>query len=228
LNPLVVALVTPPALTVRVYPSPVLLMLSVEKLATPAVAVTTVVPDSVPPPALFPKAIVMPPVNPDATLLDPSRAWTTTAGAIATPATVLPGWTEKMRCVAVLAKMLNALLVAAVRAPEVAPSVYPVPTRLMLRSLNVATPATAARVSVPDSVPLEGFVPIATTTLAVYVRFVLPNASCAATTTAGVIEAPAPVLTGCVVMTRWVAAAATMLKLALVAPVRAPEDVVSV
>src|SRR5881628_3421429 len=44
----------PSATAASVYPVPLLSMLSVEKLATPATAVTVVVPDSVPPPGLVP------------------------------------------------------------------------------------------------------------------------------------------------------------------------------
>ena len=46
---------------------------------------------------------------------------------------------------------LKALLIAEVRPVLVAVRVYPVPTRLMLRPLKVATPLTALLVLVPES-----------------------------------------------------------------------------
>ena len=61
----------------------------------------------------------------------------------------------------------------------------------MERVEKLATPLTAATVSVPDSVPPPGLVPIATVTLAVELVTVLPNASCTATCTAGTIATPA-------------------------------------
>src|SRR5438034_759581 len=64
----------------------------------------------------------------------------------------------------------------------------------MLSPEKVATPATAATVLVPDKVPVLGLVPIATVTLPVNPLAVLPLASWAVTWTAGVIAAPATVL----------------------------------
>src|SRR3989442_1040509 len=57
----------------------------------------------------------------------------------------------------------------------------------MLSPANVATPATAATVLVPDKVPLLGLVPIATAMFPVNPVAVLPLASWAVTWTAGVI-----------------------------------------
>src|SRR5207244_8423346 len=71
----------------------------------------------------------------------------------------------------------------------------------MLKSAKVATPATAATVLVPDKVPLLGFVPIATVMFPVNPLAVLPLASWAVTSTAGVIAAPAAVLVGCTLRT---------------------------
>src|SRR5881628_3815682 len=88
----------------------------------------------------------------------------------------------------------------------------------MLRLENVATPLAAASVVVPDSVPLLGFVPIATVTPAVKVGSVLSNASCAVTWTPGVIAAPAVVVLGCTVNISCVAAPGVMLNGVLVAP----------
>ncbi len=98
----------------------------------------------------------------------------------------------------------------------------------MLNVANVATPATAARVVVPDSAPPSGFVPIATVTFPVNPVAVFPCASRAVSWTAGAMAAPAVALLGCTVKTSWVAAPAVMLNAALVAPVSpvaAPESV---
>src|SRR2546426_10489024 len=67
----------------------------------------------------------------------------------------------------------------------------------MLSPGNVATPLTAAWVSVPASVPLLGFVPIATVTSPLNPVAVLSFASSAVTCTAGVIAAPAVEVLGC-------------------------------
>src|SRR2546427_1860438 len=66
----------------------------------------------------------------------------------------------------------------------------------MLRLANVATPFTALTGALPDSVPLDGFVPIATVILPVNEVAVFPAASYAVTLTAGVIAAPACALLG--------------------------------
>src|SRR4051812_8278388 len=69
----------------------------------------------------------------------------------------------------------------------------------MLRLENVATPFTAATDVVPESVPPEGFVPIAMVTVSVAVVTVLPLASWIVTWTAGLIAAPTAVAEGWVV-----------------------------
>src|SRR5512143_2676450 len=90
----------------------------------------------------------------------------------------------------------------------------------MLKSLYVATPATAVTVLVPDRIPLLGLVPMAMVTLPVKLVAVFPATSCAATFTAGVMVAVASVLVGCTVNTRFAAGPAVMLKAALVSGVR--------
>src|SRR5207249_7487029 len=95
--------------------------------------------------------------------------------------------------------------------------VYPLALLLTLRSENVATPATAATLVVPASVPLPGFAPSATVTVPVQPVAVFPCASCAATCTAGVIAAPAVALLGCTVNTSCPALPAVMLNPALCA-----------
>src|ERR1051325_510462 len=89
----------------------------------------------------------------------------------------------------------------------------------MLRVENVATPATAATVVVPESVPFAGFVPNARVTAEVKPVTVLPPASSALTVTAGVIVAPAVVGLGGKVNASWLAAPPTTSNGALVAPV---------
>src|SRR5438132_4598921 len=85
----------------------------------------------------------------------------------------------------------------------------------MLRFENVATPAVAATVAVPASVPPPGFVAIATVTFAVKLVTVLPSPSSTVTCTAGVIAAPATALVGSPVNTRAVADPAETLNAAL-------------
>src|SRR5438034_1353293 len=76
--------------------------------------------------------------------------------------------------------------------------------------------ATAASVRVPVSVPLLGLVPIATVMFPVNPVAVLPLASWAVTSTAGVIAAPAAVVLGCTLNTNCVAVPAVMLNAELV------------
>src|SRR5437016_12484318 len=88
----------------------------------------------------------------------------------------------------------------------------------MLSPGNVATPATAATVLVPDKVPVLGFVPIATVMFPVNPLAVLPLASWAVTWTAGVIAAPATVVVGSTLKTSAVAVPAVTLNAELVGP----------
>src|SRR2546422_45125 len=91
----------------------------------------------------------------------------------------------------------------------------------MLKPEKVATPATAATVLVPDKVPLLGFVPIATVMFPVNPVAVLPLASWAVTSTAGVIAVPAVAVLGCTLNTSCVAVPAVILNAVLV-PVTGP------
>src|SRR2546427_3909699 len=86
----------------------------------------------------------------------------------------------------------------------------------MLSPEKVATPFSAAWVSVPVSVPLLGFVPIATVMFPVNPVAVLPLASWAVTSTAGVIAAPAVVVLGRTENTNCVAVPAVILYAVLV------------
>src|SRR5437667_132404 len=90
----------------------------------------------------------------------------------------------------------------------------------MLSVENVATPATAATVVVPASVPLAGFVPIDTVTLPVKSGTTSPAPPGAVICSAGVIGAPAVAVEGSTVNTSRVAVEGTMSNGALVAPVR--------
>src|SRR2546422_334020 len=189
-------------------------MLSPEKVATPATAAWVSVPASVPLLGFVPIATVMFPVNPVAVLPFPSWAVIWTAGVIAAPATVFVGSTLKTSAVADAGVMLNAALVVlpALDGDGVHRDLPSSPTS---RSTD-PTPATAAWVSVPASVPLLGFVPIATVMFPVNPVAVLPPASWAVTSTAGVIAAPAVVVLGCTENTSCVAVPAVMLNAVLV------------
>jgi hypothetical protein len=73
--------------------------------------------------------------------------------------------------------MVNAALVALVKAIEEATSVYPMPALLIDRPEKFATPFTGFTVVVPESVPPPGFAPSATVTAPVALVTVLPEAS---------------------------------------------------
>ena len=93
------------------------------------------------------------------------------------------------------------------------------PERLMLRFEKVATPLTAATVVVPESVPLDGFVPMATVIMLVAVVTVLPWASSTVTCNEGAMDAPAVELVGWTLKASLFAAPAVMLNALLVEPV---------
>src|SRR5260370_1193305 len=136
-------------------------------VGTPRVAGMVVAPLRIPPAGSVPSATATLPVTPAAGFPGASRALTCTAGAIARPSTTLLGGTVNASWLAVPARILKPALVVPVSPAPVTASVYPVPALSTLRSANVATPATAARVVVPASLPPAGFVPIATVTLPV-------------------------------------------------------------
>src|ERR687898_141006 len=93
----------------------------------------------------------------------------------------------------------------------------------MLSVPNVATPREAATVLVPDSVAPLAPVPgvIATVTVPVNAVSALPNASCAATCTAGASVEPVGVVAGCTVKASLVAGPPVIANAALVAAGRA-------
>src|SRR3954463_10737331 len=98
-------------------------MEGLEKVATPPDAAADVVPDSVPPPGLVPMATVMVAVELVTVLLNWSCTVTCTAGAIATPATALVGWTVNASLAAAAGLMLTAEEVVPVSPAEAAVSV---------------------------------------------------------------------------------------------------------
>src|SRR4051794_19155303 len=98
----------------------------------------------------------------------------------------------------------------------------------MERWENVATPADADTVVVPDSVPPPGLVPMATVMLAAELVTVLLKASCTVTCTAGLIATPAVAFVGCTVKASLEAAAGVMLNGAEVAEVSAADAAASV
>src|SRR6185295_3649012 len=93
---------------------------SVGKEATPLVAETVVVPDSVEPPGLLPIATVMLAVELVTVLLKASCTVTCTAGAIGVPAVVFAGWTVNASLVSAAGLMSNAADVSGVSAPDAA------------------------------------------------------------------------------------------------------------
>src|SRR5690242_14819933 len=94
----------------------------------------------------------------------------------------------------------------------------------MLKVLNVATPATAATVFVPDRVPAPGFAEIDTVTLLVKLVIVLPTESRAVTCTAGDSTVVAVVVTGWAVKTSADNGPRRMLNVLLVAPASPLDD----
>src|SRR4051812_33025647 len=94
-----------------------------EKLATPPTAATLVVPDSVPPPGLVPMATATVAVELVAVLPNASCTVTCTAGAIATPAVALDGWTENATFEGAAWLMVKALEVAPASGADAAVSV---------------------------------------------------------------------------------------------------------
>ncbi len=92
----------------------------------------------------------------------------------------------------------------------------------------MATPPTAGRTSVPESVAPPGFAAKVIVTSPVNAGVGLPNASCAATTTAGAIVVFTGVAVGWTVNARSAGAPGVMSNAADVASVSAPDDATSV
>src|SRR5512140_120577 len=98
----------------------------------------------------------------------------------------------------------------------------------MDRLENVATPADAGTVVVPDSVPPPALVPIATVMLAMELVAVLSKASRTVTCTAGAMDTPATAGVGWTVNASLAAGAWLMLNAHEVAPVSEPDAAVRV
>src|SRR5881396_2655178 len=183
-------------------------------------AATVVGPDSLPLAGFVAIATVTVSVKLGTAFPAASRAVTCTSGAIAVPADTEVGCTVNSSWVAAEGTMSKGALVAPVRPSAAAESVYPLPSLLMMREANVATPATAANVLGPDRVPPAGLVAIATVTLRAKPVAVLPHASSAVTRTTGLIVPPAVAVPGCTVNTSRVADPGVIPKAALVVPAR--------
>src|SRR5262245_37343640 len=120
-------------------------MLRFEKVATPAVAATAAVPDSVAAAVPVPGVIttVTVPVKPVTVFPRASCAVAFTAGVIATPALVPDGCVEKASCVGGPAATLKVWLVPDARPDAAAWSVKPEPLLSMLNEVKLATPLEA-------------------------------------------------------------------------------------
>jgi hypothetical protein len=102
---------------------------------------------------------------------------------------------------------LKAALVAVGRFEAEAVNVYPLPAALIVRLLNVATPALAPTVRVPERPPPPGFAPSDTTIFLTNVGSADPLPVAAVIVTAGTIATPAFVAPGWTLNTRWEAPA---------------------
>src|SRR5438876_302088 len=90
------------------------------KVATPALAATEVVPESVPPPGLAAMAMLMVALELVAVFEKASCTVTWTDGAMATPATVFEGCTVTSSLAAAAGEMLKAVEVPPVRGADAA------------------------------------------------------------------------------------------------------------
>src|SRR5260370_11876443 len=106
-------------------------MLRALKVATPAVATTVVVPESVPPAGLNPSATVTVPLKLGTVFPSASRALTCTAGVIGAPASVGVGCPVNPSCVAGPAGMSNRGPPPQPRPPVHAPHRSPQPPLLV-------------------------------------------------------------------------------------------------
>ena len=143
-------------------------------VATPATAATVVVPDNVPP---APVAIVATTLTVELVTVLPFASTILITGWTVklTPLTAPDGWVVIADAVAVPNVKLKELDVTAVSAVGVNVKVKGPAVPVSRKLVKVATPATAARVVVPDNVPVP--VAIVATTLTVELVTVLPLAS---------------------------------------------------
>ena len=173
-NALLMVEVRPPLAAVRFF-DPERLMLKSLNVAKPKPFVNCVVdPLRVPVPVVSKRVIETPAVV--TSLPEPSRNCTVTFGLIIVPAVAFDGCWEKNSWEALLAEIVNVLLTAEVR-PVLDAVKFFDPTRLILRSLKVATPdAFVVRVVVPDKTPVPDVSDIKTDTPDV--GTLLPRLSC--------------------------------------------------
>jgi len=191
--------------------SPLVSIFRSVKVATPWTAACVVVPDNAP----VPMAFVMTTLTVLAVFVVPAASCIVTTGCVvnATVAAAPPGCVVKAHFVAVPATV-NEFEVAGVRSVGVAVSVWS-PAMSIFRSVNDATPLTAAFVVVPDNAPVP--VAFVMTTLRVLTVFVMPAASCIATTGCVANTPPAAAPPGCVVKAHFVASPATVNEFEIVA-----------
>ena len=172
-----VAVVTLPEVKVSVYAVPAVpLMPTPEKVATPATALTVVVPTVVP----FPLTVMVTAAVLLVTMLPAASLSVTTGWVVKAEPLTLPA-AEVVSVAWLAAPTVGVMLwLAVVTLPEVKVSVYAVPAvPLMPTPVKVATPATALTVVVPSVVPLPLTVMV---TEAVLLVTVLPAASLIAIT----------------------------------------------
>src|SRR5499426_603611 len=112
------------------------------------------------------------------------------------PAVTAPGCTVNTSVAAWPGAIVSGALVAPVTLADTACSVYPEPALSMCRSVNVATPATAAADVVPASVAPVGFDASDTVTLPLNPVATLPPTSRAVTTKGAAFGVPATSVVG--------------------------------
>src|SRR2546425_910887 len=207
-NALLVARGRRQTISLSVWRSAVFSSFRFANVATPFTAFTGALPESVPPAGLLSMAMATAPVKLVTVFPDETRAANVTTGVTSTPTLPVFACKPNARCVAGgggAAVMLNALLVACVfflmirRPPR--STLFPYTT--LFRS--VATPFTAFTGALPVSVPPAGLLSMAMATAPVKLVTVSPDASRAATVTAGVIATPTCAVLGCTPNARWVA-----------------------
>src|SRR5512146_1345684 len=202
-------------------------MLRSEKVATPPLTATVLVPASDAPLVPVPVVIetVTLPAKPVTGFPTASRTATWTAGAMTVPAVVVAGGSMQTTGEAAPATRSEESLVTGGR-PVVDPaSRYPTPILSIFSVENDATPPDAVAVVIPESVAPLVPVPALMATVIDPANPVaeFSSASSAVTLTAGAIDVPATDVPGCTTNPRWVAGPATTSTFALSVGVRVPE-----
>src|SRR5262245_596588 len=221
-----VATTSPLARAERVYAVPVRLTLSVVNVATPPTAPTIRGPrrfaPGVPVPAV--RSNVTFPAKAGTLFPQASRATTTTAGLIGSPAVIDVGCCVTTSWLADPGVMSNGSLVVPSTFVAVTDRRYPVPVLSMLIAEKTASPEVAETVVVPERMapgdPVPAVIVIVMSPVKPSAMF--SNASRAATRIAGPMFDPAVEVVGSTVMTRCVAGAGVISNRALVAGGRSP------